>query len=344
MPSLPSHVKDHPKTTSSPNWFNDLNITSSPPSPSTLQNATDAVFPSSVESPELRYPYSLDSGSPRFGMVGRPDIKLQQLTDYAQASGSTPGVQCFKEGLGGILQNHTGKDRRTVESPRPESSYQCSGTPGSFPYHSIIFENQKEYSCANISGQHSGSTIHQSYRRHTLSLYHLAIELWEWCLDQQITLHAEHLPIAGSLNFRVDFESRHHSDSSDWRLCTSSGIQCIESTVWPLSNRFICFLSEHTSGALLQLETRPSSSRGGCPVTTMEQATFICLSPICPNWQMSPESLRREVRSSPPDSPSLASTELVPSSSGNVSGNSKSPSPTIGHPPESSREVTSVTL
>ena len=48
------------------------------------------------------------------------------------------------------------------------------------------------------------------------ALCHLAIELWEWCLDQQITLHAEHLP--GSLNFRADFESRHHSDSSDWRL------------------------------------------------------------------------------------------------------------------------------
>ena len=170
MLSLPSHVKDHPMTTSSLNRFNDFNITSSPPSPSTLQNATDAMFLSSVESPELRYPHSLDSRSPsRFGMVGRPDVKLQQSTDYAQASRSTPGVRCFKEGLGGILQNHTGKDRRTVEPPRPESLYQCSGTPGSFLYRSIVFENQKEYSCANISGQHSGSTIHQSSGRHTLS-------------------------------------------------------------------------------------------------------------------------------------------------------------------------------
>ena len=58
MPSLPSHVKDHPKTTSLLNRFNDLNITSSPPSPSTLQSATDTAFPSSVESPELRYPRS----------------------------------------------------------------------------------------------------------------------------------------------------------------------------------------------------------------------------------------------------------------------------------------------
>ena len=339
MPSLHSHVKDNPKTTSSPNWFNDLNITSSPPSysPSTLQNATDAAFPSSVESPELRYSHSLDSGSPsRFRMVGRPDVKLQQSTDYAQASGSTPGVRCFKEWLGGILQNHTGKDQRTVEPPRPESSYQCSGTPGSFPYHSIIFENQKEYSCANISGQHSGSKIHQSYGKHTLSS---PVSSCDRAVGV-VLRSANHSPCRTPA-WEPQLQGRFRVEASQrlQRLeTTSSGIQCIESTVWSLFNRFIYFLSEHTSGALLQVETRLSSSRGECPVTTMEQATSICLSPICPNRQMSPESPRREVRSSPPDSPSLASTELVPSS-GNVSGNSKSSSPTIRHSPESSKEL-----
>ena len=49
---------------------------------------------------------------------------------------------------------------------------------------------------------------------------------------------------------------------------------------------------------------------------------------------MSPESLGEEVGLSPSDSPSMASTDMAPSSSENVSGNPKSPSPTIGHPPE----------
>ena len=103
MSSLPSDAKDHPKTTGPLNWFNDLNVTSISFSPSTLQNATDAVFPSSVEvSPELQFFYSLDTGSTsRFRMVGGPVVKVQQLTYNAQASRSIPRVRCLKGKDGG---------------------------------------------------------------------------------------------------------------------------------------------------------------------------------------------------------------------------------------------------
>ena len=73
----------------------------------------------------------------------------------------------------------------------------------------------------------------------------------------------------------------------------------------------------------------------------MEHATSTCLSSICLNWQISLESPGREVRSSSPDNPSMAITELIPSPYGNASGNPKSPFPKIGHPPESSRRVAS---
>ena len=53
MSSLPLYANDHSMTTGSLNWFNDLNIISSFPSPYKLQNATDAAFPSSVEYTEL---------------------------------------------------------------------------------------------------------------------------------------------------------------------------------------------------------------------------------------------------------------------------------------------------
>ena len=120
----------------------------------------------------------------------------------------------------------------------------------------ITSENQKKYSHANVSGQHSDSTIHQLYGRHMLSaLCHLAIELWKWWLVRKITLYAE---LPGSLNFRADFELRHHSNSTDWRL----------------------HLPEHPPRALLQLEIRPSSSRGECLVRNMEQTTSICF-PYC---------------------------------------------------------------
>ena len=46
----------------------------------------------------------------------------------------------------------------------------------------------------------------------------LALQIWQWCLAQQITPHAEYL--AGKENIIADWESRHH-DSSDWQLLPS---------------------------------------------------------------------------------------------------------------------------
>ena len=47
-------------------------------------------------------------------------------------------------------------------------------------------------------------------------LFGVAHELWEFCLQRKILLSAEYLP--GYLNVRADWESRHLSDSSDWKL------------------------------------------------------------------------------------------------------------------------------
>ena len=47
-------------------------------------------------------------------------------------------------------------------------------------------------------------------------LYHLALEIWEWCLARKIVIHAEYLP--GVENVAADWESRHHNNSSNWQL------------------------------------------------------------------------------------------------------------------------------
>ena len=48
------------------------------------------------------------------------------------------------------------------------------------------------------------------------SLTSLTLELWNWCLQQNILITAEHLP--GVLNVQADKESRTFVDSSDWKL------------------------------------------------------------------------------------------------------------------------------
>ena len=45
----------------------------------------------------------------------------------------------------------------------------------------------------------------------------LSRDLWQWCLQRQITVSATHIP--GILNVNADRESRYHLDSSDWKLC-----------------------------------------------------------------------------------------------------------------------------
>ena len=51
---------------------------------------------------------------------------------------------------------------------------------------------------------------------HSQELSDLAVSIWNWCLQREITIHAEHLP--GRENVRADWESRHVKDSSDWML------------------------------------------------------------------------------------------------------------------------------
>ena len=50
----------------------------------------------------------------------------------------------------------------------------------------------------------------------SLVLASLAKDLWEWCLDRQIVLEAQHIP--GILNVEADRESRVFVDNNDWKL------------------------------------------------------------------------------------------------------------------------------
>jgi hypothetical protein len=51
---------------------------------------------------------------------------------------------------------------------------------------------------------------------HSQVLSNLALDLWEWCIHNNVEVSAQHLP--GHLNIRADRESRLLPDSSDWKL------------------------------------------------------------------------------------------------------------------------------
>ena len=54
-------------------------------------------------------------------------------------------------------------------------------------------------------------------RTKNLKVIQVSKEIWEFPFGQEITITAEHLP--GNFNCKVDWESRHEKDSSEWKLC-----------------------------------------------------------------------------------------------------------------------------
>lgn len=67
------------------------------------------------------------------------------------------------------------------------------------------------------------SYINQKGGTVSKALCQLAITIWNWCTERNITLQAEHLP--GQLNFQADQESRMMKDRYDWKLKQSVFLQ-----------------------------------------------------------------------------------------------------------------------
>ena len=76
------------------------------------------------------------------------------------------------------------------------------------------------------------SFINRMGGTHSITLSELATEIWNWCIERQIMIHAEHLP--GVENIQADWQSRHLTDSSDWKLHLQA-FQAIEDKLGPFS-------------------------------------------------------------------------------------------------------------
>ena len=89
-----------------------------------------------------------------------------------------------------------------------------------------------ECHCLARNGQCYSCKLHQS-EMGTVSqqLCQLALTIWTWCVERNITLLAEDLP--GHLNLQADEESRTAKDRCDWIL-NQLVVQRINSVMGPL--------------------------------------------------------------------------------------------------------------
>ena len=124
-------------------------------------------------------------------------------------------IGCLNERVGSELWRNI--HRRPLDQRRESQSHKFLGASSSLPCPEDVCAKSQIKQGTFTFGQCHSNLIHQKDGgTHSSLLSDLAVEMWKWCLQKGVIIHAEHLP--GTENIRADWESRHVRDSSDWKL------------------------------------------------------------------------------------------------------------------------------
>ena len=141
---------------------------------------------------------------------GRPIyLPGTDLTITSDASTSGWGASCGTSQTGGPWTMEEAQAHiNLLELRAAFLALQTYASPLNNQHILLLIDNRTAIAYLN----HKGGTASKELSK-------LAVEIWEWCLQRNLTIHAEH--IHGKLNNRADSESRRNLDSSDWRLDVS---------------------------------------------------------------------------------------------------------------------------
>ena len=70
--------------------------------------------------------------------------------------------------------------------------------------------------CLRMDNTAAVAHVNNKGGTHSPCLLAITLELWQWCLDRNIMISAQHVP--GKLNTIADSESRVFNDSSEWKI------------------------------------------------------------------------------------------------------------------------------
>ena len=139
---------------------------------------------------------------------------------------------------------------------------------------------------------------------HSHALANLAIALWEWCLNNQLIVSAQHLP--GKLNTRADRESGKRLETQPQPVSGNS------ENMGPFRNRSVCISPDIPTSSLRQLEARSPSHADRCLYHGLADNPRVCLPTICLNRSMLAAGNISEGRTISPNNASMANSTLVP--------------------------------
>ena len=88
-----------------------------------------------------------------------------------------------------------------------------------FAVQSFIKDEQKIHVHLKVDNTTTVAYVNKMGGTKSLAMSNISKQLWDYCLQKEITITAEHLP--GSLNHIADVQSRQYRDRSNWMLAIS---------------------------------------------------------------------------------------------------------------------------
>ena len=166
---------------------------------------------------KIRYQFESDQGScERLNLVDIPGPEAANKISYIAPNTKYDNrVRRLQQGK--VSSTGRTEYRGKVVTGRNLTPHQLPRIIGSLPGTAELCQTQSQYGNSDETGQCHSSDIYQQARRHTFPpVVSTGLTIWEWCLQRNIFLIAEHLP--GKENVVADQESRLMNDRCDWML------------------------------------------------------------------------------------------------------------------------------
>ena len=157
--------------------------------------------------------YTDPRGHIGIGLVVHQDEPSEREEHTCPRTRLGDGDRCLNVGLGSSLNGI--RTRGAVVTSRTSTSL-VSGTAGSHICSESFHEEQEEPSHPPENGQQNCCVLRKLHGgTHSQLISKLAIQLWQWCLEKNLSLSAVHLPGASNV---ADEESRTIQSSAEWHL------------------------------------------------------------------------------------------------------------------------------
>ena len=181
---------------------------------------------------------------------------------------------CVTPGLGCSIR--ADEYRQSLVGRREGTAHRCVGASGWSSGNKTFTKGRENlHVYLRMDNMTAITYINQMGGTRSQTLSQEACNLWHWCLQQGITLSAEHLP--GTENTVADIESRTLQSGEEWMLDRFTCHRILQ-ILGPCS---VDLFASRLNNQVHQLAPRPIRNSDKCLLVVMAGRNWVCISPVC---------------------------------------------------------------